>query len=381
MANNCNGNSKLNGDVGRIGVVVCGFGRAGKIHTKNLVHNPRVHLLAIFELPSAFESSAVALRAMGYDAPHELLQPSEKFTSFLSNPGLHAVVVTTPTPDHQPLVTAALMAGKAVFCEKPLASTLEETKDLYKIADEKKVPLFCSLNRRFDPTLTALRNALKKDNGEWGALGAPLVVKTVARDHPLPPLEFMKTSGGMVHDCGIHDMDLVCWLTGALPDTVFTMGYCHDAGIASIGDVDTLAISMQFSKPKNMIATLDLCRHGTYGYDQRVEVLCAGGMLESQAQRENGLAITSTADCKRTSLAPILPSFPQRYIESYRAAVEHFLDLVQWCKSPKSDAKSFKMIAPPIDVIHGILVADAAELSLKTGKLVHIDWEKMSLRH
>jgi len=315
-----------------------------------------------------------------------LIKPAEQFGEFLVNEKrLQAVIITTPTPDHQTFVTASLMAGKAVFCEKPLASTLEETKQLYKLAEDKNVPLFCSLNRRFDPTLMAMKQTLtgshdttpNSSKNRWGELGAPLVVKTVARDHPVPPASFLVTSGGMVHDCGIHDMDLVCWLTDALPDSVFTLGYCQDPKLAAIGDVDTLAISMKFSHPKSMIGTLDLCRHGVYGYDQRVEILCEKGMLESQAQRKNGLAITKTGDgLDRTSVAPILPSFPQRYAESYKAAMEHFLDLVQ-CKA--GEVSSVKMVVPPVDVIRGILIADAAEKSLKTGKMVHIDWANNKL--
>ena len=63
-----------------------------------------------------------------------------------------AVIISTPTFTHEGLVDKALEAGKAVFCEKPLAETVEATRRLYAQADKAKKPLLVAFNRRFDPS-------------------------------------------------------------------------------------------------------------------------------------------------------------------------------------------------------------------------------------
>ena len=74
----------------------------------------------------------------------------------------------------------------------------------------------------------------------------------------------------MFHDCAVHDLDMVCWILAEYPTSVFVRAAVHDEGIASLNDVDTVAIVMTF--PSGIIALTDLSRHSTYGYDQRVEV-------------------------------------------------------------------------------------------------------------
>lgn len=74
----------------------------------------------------------------------------------------------------------------------------------------------------------------------------------------------------MFHDCAIHDIDTVCWLLGEFPHNVFSAAFAHDPEIAKVGDVDTISITMEF--PSGAIATAQVSRHSSYGYDQRVEV-------------------------------------------------------------------------------------------------------------
>ena len=78
------------------------------------------------------------------------------------------------------------------------------------------------------------------------------------------------SSGGMFHDCGVHDFDFVCWILGEYPTTVFTQAHAQNEHIAAMDDVDTVVIVMKF--PSGIIGIVELSRHSTYGYDQRIEV-------------------------------------------------------------------------------------------------------------
>ena len=84
-------------------------------------------------------------------------------------------------------------------------------------------------------------------------------------------------TGGFFHDCAVHDLDLVCWILGEYPVHVFTMAHAHAQPIIDMHDVDNAAITMKF--PSNVISTIDISRHSSYGYDQRCEVITATDIL------------------------------------------------------------------------------------------------------
>ena len=74
----------------------------------------------------------------------------------------------------------------------------------------------------------------------------------------------------MYHDCAIHDIDIICWIVGEEPIGVMAMGSTFDSEIKTLGDVDTIAIILKF--PSGVLGSIDLSRHSSYGYDQRLEV-------------------------------------------------------------------------------------------------------------
>src|SRR5260370_18192875 len=65
-------------------------------------------------------------------------------------PELDAVVIATPTSTHHDLVIAAANAGKAIFCEKPLALTLAENHEELEAVAQAQVPLHVTCIRRFN---------------------------------------------------------------------------------------------------------------------------------------------------------------------------------------------------------------------------------------
>ena len=68
----------------------------------------------------------------------------------------------------------------------------------------------------------------------------------------------------------MHDIDLVCWIVGEYPSSVFAQGHAHNKDIREMGDVDTTIITLTF--PSGVLASIDLSRNASYGYDQRCEV-------------------------------------------------------------------------------------------------------------
>lgn len=126
-----------------------------------------------------------------------------------------AVIVASPTFTHEDIITKALEARKAVFCEKPIAENRANIVKCYEMAKKVGRPLFCAFNRRFDASYSTVRDRVRK-----GEVGHVHVIKTVARDSPLPSIEYLKISSGIFHDCMVHDIDLITWILGEYPDKV-----------------------------------------------------------------------------------------------------------------------------------------------------------------
>ena len=183
----------------------------------------------------------------------------------VEDPAVDAVVVATPTDTHEHYVKQALIAGKAVFCEKPIAGDIEDTAHCYDVAAAMGQPLYCAFQRRFDLGYSKIHRQVRE-----GKLGKIHQVKTTSRDSPVPSIDYLKISHGMYHDCAVHDIDLICWVLDEEPEGVIAQGTTMDPKIAALGDVDTIAIILKF--PSGALATINLSRHSSYGYDQRLEV-------------------------------------------------------------------------------------------------------------
>lgn len=174
--------------------------------------------------------------------------------------------------------------------------------------------------RRFDPSFASIKTRVR--NGEIGKVST---VKVCSRDSPLPSLEYLKSSGGIFHDCAVHDIDMTLYILGEYPTKVMVMANANIPEIAQIKDYDTVGIMLSFES--GAIGIIDLSRHSIYGYDQRVEVFGQKGMIKA----ENQLPIhnVETYTERNVSKAPIAYSFPSRYADGYEMEMRHFLDVLQ----------------------------------------------------
>lgn len=125
------------------------------------------------------------------------------------------MVVASPTYTHEEIVIKSLAGKKAVFCEKPVAETREDTKKCFEAAKKAGKPLFTAFNRRFDPSFNAVKQRVR--NGEVGHVHT---MKIISRDSPMPSIDYLRVSGGIFHDCMVHDIDMMTWILGEYPSSV-----------------------------------------------------------------------------------------------------------------------------------------------------------------
>lgn len=334
-----------------INVALFALGRAGSIHLNNVMKNPRLTLKYIVE-PDHEKLLRVQRE---WKLPESSILSPEEEDKVFQDPSVHGIIIATPTYMHKDLVIKGLKSGKAVLCEKPIAENLNETRECYQIAKEMERPLLCAFNRRFDPSFKELQRRARS-----GEVGQIHLVKTVARDSPLPSIDYLKVSGGIFHDCAVHDIDLVCWVIGDYPTHVFASAASFIPEIGAIGDHDTVAFIMKFAS--GAISMTDLSRNAVYGYDQRIEVFGPKGMVSAANERPYNLT-SSTVD--GDSQPPIQYSFPSRYYEGYIAEVEHFCDVIQGLDEASIPGKNTMNVS---------IIASALEESVKTGRMIQVKY-------
>ena len=241
------------------------------------------------------------------------------YRELLANPEIRAVLICSATDTHARFTEEAALAGKHIFCEKPIAHSLAEIDRALAAVAKAGVKLQVGFNRRFDANFRRVRRAI-----EDGEIGEPALMHIVSRDPAPPPVSYVKVSGGMFLDMTIHDFDMARFLIGAEVEEVYTQaGVTVDPAIGEAGDVDTAVVMLKFSN--GVIGTIDNCRRAAYGYDQRVEVLGSKGSISTMNNYPNAAVVSDGASVRRD--LP-LNFFMDRYTESFCVELSAFVDAV-----------------------------------------------------
>ncbi len=295
-----------------LNIGIIGAGRIGRVHAENLAYRiPGARVLAIADINA--EAARKVAEQFGIAAC------TTEYRDLLHNPDIAAVLVCSSTSTHARIAEEAAAAGKHMFCEKPIAQSLPEIDRVLAAADKAGVKLQVGFNRRFDANFRRVRRAI-----ESGEIGEPSLIHIVSRDPAPPPVEYVRSSGGMFLDMTIHDFDMARFLMGDEVEEVYAVaGVRVNPAIGEAGDVDTAVVTLKFAG--GAIGTIDNSRRAAYGYDQRVEVLGSKGSIETMNNYANQ-AVISDAGSVRRDLP--LNFFMDRYTESFLNEVSEFVAAV-----------------------------------------------------
>jgi myo-inositol 2-dehydrogenase/D-chiro-inositol 1-dehydrogenase len=283
-----------------------GAGRIGQIHAANIAAMKDVRLRYIVDLNADAARKLAARYRARVVAERDALADRE----------VGAVLIASSTDTHARLAIAAARAGKAIFCEKPIDLSLSKVDSCLQEVEKAGVPMFVGFNRRFDPSFSALKARL--DAGEIGAVEQVVIS---SRDPGPPPLSYIKVSGGMFRDMTIHDFDMARWLLGEEPVEVFAMGECLvDRKIGAAGDIDSAMVLLRTGSDR--MCHINNSRRAAYGYDQRIEVFGARGMLRAENLGETTVEHFGP---RGTVADRPLDFFLERYADAYRAEMAAFV--------------------------------------------------------
>ncbi|NIV28468.1 MAG: Gfo/Idh/MocA family oxidoreductase, partial [Anaerolineae bacterium] len=251
----------------KVSVGVIGLGRMGQIYAEHLAGLQQVRIASVSDL--------VEERAVQLAGEFGAGSWTADYRDILQNKSVDAVFVTSSTSTHREVVIAAAEAGKAIFCEKPIALTLEDTDDMIAALDRTGVMFQAGFMRRFDRGYAAAKHKI-----EEGAIGEPVTFKSIGRDPFCPDLEYAKpsVSGGLILDMAIHDFDLARWLMADEVRRVHTEGgTLAFPQLNTVGDIDNAVVNMRFQG--GALGNVEVSRNALYGYDIRTEILGTEGGL------------------------------------------------------------------------------------------------------
>jgi len=285
----------------KIRVAVVGAGKMGTYHAKLLGKTPDVDLVGVCDTNvwkaqlAAWQSNTVAVR---------------DYKDVLGR--VDALVIAVPTPLHHEVGTAALKSGAHVLMEKPLASTVDEAKELLALSQDSRLVLQVGHIERFNP---AVLEAVKH-------IRDPRYI-TVERLGPYDP----RTSHiGVVMDLMIHDLDILLTLVGSEVESLEALGAHLLSGHEDIANVrvrfktgcvaDLTASRISLGKSRKLRA---------FQKDSYVSLDYGGGSLK--VYRKKAPVIKSLKDVE--ILNPKLTT-----VDPLRNEHAHFLDCIRHNRKP-----------------------------------------------
>ena len=254
------------------------------------------------------------------------------------------VLVASWGPAHEEQVVAAIGAGKPVFCEKPLAPTVQACQrilDAEMAAGRRLVQV--GFMRRYDAGYRALRAAL-----DDGSIGAPLMMHCAHRNPSVPPYGF--TTEMIVTDSAVHEIDIIRWLFDC--EIVATsILKPRRTGHAAADLHDPLIIVLEMAN--GVLVDDEVFVNAGYGYDIRGEIVGESGT----AALADASAATVTTAGQRSGRVPA--NWQERFARAYDAELQAWLNAVadRTCTGPSA-----------WDGYAAAAVTDSAIAALRTGQ-------------
>lgn len=323
-----------------------GSGFICQVHAANLAAHPGVELALVCDI-DASRAEAVAQR---YGAKAASVQQA------LNSDAIDAVLIASATPTHAELLEQAVLAGKAVYCEKPIDLSLQRAREVVEKISPVQVPVTVGFNRRFDQSHQQLKSQLQQ-----GLIGRTELIQMVCRASELPPISYLQASGGQMRDQAIHFFDLLRWLTEDEVSTVGALGAALAMPEIRDFDVDTSVLIMRMQQ--GALAQLDNTRRTAYGYDERISVMGSKGMLASESQSTRGATLYQAKGITQPGL---YADWFSRVKETYYTHLDAFVRHI--------GGEKIEGLPGLIDGLRAQAIAEAAQQSLTRGEFVEVEW-------
>ena len=329
-----------------------GLGRLGYEHACNIANLiPGAELTALCDV----DEKRVKEVAAELGVPYTYSDVAE----MVKNPELDAIVIVSPSMYHADHIKLALDAGKHVFCDKPLDTTIEKCKQAEKAVEAHPDKVFMlGFMRRFDDSYAEAKQRI--DNGD---IGKVVLVRSYTQDPRTTiegTLKFAPHSGGQFLDMCVHDIDLIRWFTGSNIKKVWGIGGVFEFDLyRELNDADNAAATVQCENGA-MGFMFTNRTHGA-GCNVETEIIGTHGTLRiANVGRKNMLQIVDGSGAREE----YNPDFLSRWHQAYVNEIKEFVACINEGRTPG------------VTVYDGTKVSQAAyrcKESFETGKLLEVE--------
>ncbi|MDW8052172.1 MAG: Gfo/Idh/MocA family oxidoreductase [Armatimonadota bacterium] len=322
----------------RVGII--GLGTMGRQHTLAYRQMPDVEVVAAYDRNP--ERVQQFTQEFGVYAATD-------FNDLLSR--CDVVDICVPTHRHAEYALAAIEAGKAVVCEKPLARTLEQCEQIVEAVKKHNTIFMPAHVLRFFPEYRTAHQLIKS-----GALGTVAAVRMRrGGDFPRATSDWyadFNKSGGVILDLIIHDFDWLLWTLGAVERV-----YAKALTFRNLDHLDYTLVTLKFKN--GAVAHVEGVWCDPSGFKVSFEVCGDSGMLEYDSAQQVPLrsAIRAEGGSGGGVQVPSSPSVQDPYYLELR----HFIDCVKTGTTPEITVE---------DGYNAVRLALAAIESAQTGRVV-----------
>lgn len=300
----------------KLGICLIGCGRAGMIHARN--YKNKVENARMVACVDAVEAAAkAAAEEMGIDKYYT------DYHEILNDPEVDAVVVVAPTDLHKQIVIDCAAAGKHIFCEKPMAMTVEECDEMIEACDKAGVKLQIGFMRRFDASFREAKRLV-----ESGAIGDLVQIHSNTRgpSKPRPWMYDIKMSNGILAEVNSHDIDAVRWIADSDIESVYAVAGNFRNPEAKEQYPDYYDSVLMNGTLKNGVHfCIDGAAYVQYGYDSKMEIIGTKGKINVGRSDKEFVHCTTVEGGTTT---PFINSWMTLFIDAYLAEDTSFVNVV-----------------------------------------------------
>ena len=277
------------------------------------------------------------------------VKPYQDFQGLINDRSIDVIDICTPTHTHLELAKAALASGKHVICEKPLARTLEDAKEISAAAKNAKGKFMTAMCLRFWPQWAWLKKAV--ESNQYGkVLGAHF--QRIAEPPAWGQGSYFdgKVSGGGLFDLHVHDTDFVQHVFGK-PISVFSSGFSKVSGA-----IDHVLTQYEVKCGAKVSAEGSWAMSPGWGFNMSFRVIFEQATADYDIAREDEpLRLFEEGQEKKVVECD--------GIDGYVGEMTHLIECIQLDQQPSVSAD---------DGLSAVEICTAEEESARTGRIVTI---------
>jgi predicted dehydrogenase len=326
-------------------VVIIGTGTMGREHMRSCRSLSNVKVVGVFDnRQSNAERYAEEFGVKAYSS----------FDEVLHDDAVQIILVCTPTSTHKEYVLRGLEASKHVFCEKPIARTLEDGEEIVAAAKRGKSKFMVGHVVRFFPEYLQLREIIR--SGRIGRVGVARFVRAASFPHSVGEWYGDESkSGGVILDMMIHDVDYAQWLFGKV-QRIYSKALTYDGH----KEKDYALVVLRFNN--GIIAHLE----GSWMYSPptfftKFEVAGSEGIVEFDSRTSVAVRVTRGAMPSSEKSVEVPKSTMRK--TPYALEIEHFIHCIDSNRKPLVGAE---------EALLALKISLAALESVKTQSVIHL---------